>query len=273
MAEERRNAGRARIAGVRVTYESATGDRVDADATDLARGGLFVRTTKALAVGKRIALEIQVLGEPAPWSALGRVVWVRASADGADRPAGMGVKLIDVEDAVVAAIDRLVNTREPTEPGVGQPANPVPVAVPARAREVSIPIDLVAHRRDAAPLTPQAAAATAPARPEKRGGFGWLVVLGVLAAVAGVAAYVLFDGMFRAPPRVQPIPAGPPQAVATAPPTEASPSPPAPATPSPPVSVSAAASMSSPKKAPSPPPSAASARSPAGTPKRVENPY
>jgi hypothetical protein len=32
----------------------------------------------------------------------------------------MGVKLIDVDDVVVASIERLVTAREPTEPGVGE---------------------------------------------------------------------------------------------------------------------------------------------------------
>lgn len=141
MPDDRRGSKRAHISGVRVTYESASGERVEADALDLSTGGLFVRTSTPLGVGKRITLDIQVVGEPAAWSALGRVVWVRPqSAPG--MPAGMGVKLIDVEDAVVAAIDLLVETREPTSPGVGAgvkaeiaPVTPVVMAPPAPERE------------------------------------------------------------------------------------------------------------------------------------------
>ena len=141
MPDERRGSKRAHITGVRVTYESASGERVDADALDLSTGGLFVRTSTPLGVGKRITLEIQVVGEPAAWSALGRVVWVRPQA-APGMPAGMGVKLIDVEDTVVAAIDHLVETREPTSPGVGAgvkgeiaPVVPVVMAPPAPERE------------------------------------------------------------------------------------------------------------------------------------------
>lgn len=141
MPDDRRGSKRANISGVRVTYESATGERVEAEALDLSTGGLFVRTSTPLGVGKRITLDIQVVGEPAAWSALGRVVWVRPqSAPG--MPAGMGVKLIDVEDAVVAAIDLLVETREPTSPGVGAgpkaeiaPVAPVVMAPPVPERE------------------------------------------------------------------------------------------------------------------------------------------
>jgi uncharacterized protein (TIGR02266 family) len=178
MAEERRSAPRARISGVRVTYEGATGDHIATEALNLGRGGLFVLTAKPLAVGKRLNLEIQVVGEVAPWSALGRVVWTRLQDEGERSPPGMGVKLIDVEDAVVAAIELLVVGREHTEPGVGQVV-PVPTRIvsvgpsrertilgvgstardtdPPAAREPSVPpersiaIDLVARETAAAP--------------------------------------------------------------------------------------------------------------------------
>jgi uncharacterized protein (TIGR02266 family) len=129
MAEERRSAPRARLSGVRVTYESAAGDHVETEATNIGPGGLFVLTAKPLAVGKRIALEIQVAGELAPWSALGRVVWAREHDTGQQRPPGMGVKLIDVEDVVVSTIERLVKDRELTEPEIA-PAAPLPSREP-----------------------------------------------------------------------------------------------------------------------------------------------
>jgi type IV pilus assembly protein PilZ len=121
MTEERRSAHRARISGVRVTYESAAGDRVETEAVDLGRGGLFVRSEKPIAVGRRISLEIQLVGEPEPWMALGRVVWTREQGIGVQRPPGMGVKIIDVDDAAATTIDRLVAARTPTAHAVEQP--------------------------------------------------------------------------------------------------------------------------------------------------------
>jgi uncharacterized protein (TIGR02266 family) len=112
MTEERRSGPRARISGARVTYETVAGDQVETDAIDIGRGGLFVRATKPLAVGKLITLEIQEEGQSAPWSAIGRIVWVREGPDGPQGPAGMGVKLIDVDDAMLGAIDRLVEVQE-----------------------------------------------------------------------------------------------------------------------------------------------------------------
>src|SRR5580704_9437867 len=183
MVEERRSARRARMSGVRIRYEDATGEEVEADGVDLARGGVFVRTARPVAVGKRLALEIQVIGEEGPWSALGRVVWVRERGEGVERPPGMGVKLIDIEDAVANIIDRLVETREHTAPGVGRPAQPAPVLAvapprertilgvgltpeeltPPPAREATIPIDLVAKKRDSLPD----GASPAPSRPPR----------------------------------------------------------------------------------------------------------
>jgi uncharacterized protein (TIGR02266 family) len=277
MADERRSARRAHIGGVRVTYESATGERVETVAQDLARGGLFVRTAKPLAVGKRIALEIQVIGEQGTWSALGRVVWTREAADG-ERPAGMGVKLIDIEDSVAAAIDRLVETRERTEPGVGAPS--APPAIAPRAPAMSIPIDLVPGRRAPTTTAVEATATTETAAgADKRSGCGWsLVALGALAAGGAVAAYAL---VLRAPPHVRAGPVPPPPSVATTPPTTpptAAPNEGGAATSalvgsSVPTTSTPAGEPSS-KKPGLPPPSATGAgRSTPSAPRRTENPY
>ena len=211
MVDERRTSPRVRISGVRVIYESGSGERVDAFALDLGAGGLFVRTAAPLAVGKRIALEIQVVGEALPWSALGRVVWSRDKGEGEKAPPGMGVKLIDADDAVLAAIARLVEMRERTEPGVGRGSTPprssppeVFVAPPEHERT---PLG-VGTSSDEAPATPRvlvdvvgdraARRRTSPAPPppapvEKGGGAGRTLALLVLIVVAGVAAYVLLD--------------------------------------------------------------------------------
>jgi uncharacterized protein (TIGR02266 family) len=126
MSDERRNTHRAQVPGVHATYETASGDLQRAAVMDLAVGGLFLRTDAPVAVGKRVALDIEVQGEAAPWPALGRVVWIRPTAVDEERPAGMAIKLIDVDDDVRAGIERLVGMREPTEPGVGGASAPEP---------------------------------------------------------------------------------------------------------------------------------------------------
>jgi uncharacterized protein (TIGR02266 family) len=276
MADERRGGRRAPISGVRVTYEGATGAQIEAEVLDLATGGLFIRTEAPLSTGKRIALDLHILGEPGPWSALGRVVWSRPAAE-PGRPAGMGVKLIDVDDATIDLIARLVETREPTAPGVGkvapvttapivslgaaaperertlmgvggsgaEPESPPgargvtptagapppptvtaispepagiavaraevevepeaamkpPPEVPAPQREHSLAIDLVTARKDVvAPPpepAPERAAVTVPPRGDPGGGTARWVVVVLLLLVAGIAAYVLFDGFLK----------------------------------------------------------------------------
>jgi uncharacterized protein (TIGR02266 family) len=264
MVEERRSASRARISGVRVTYESTTGDHVETDALNLGRGGLFVGTASPLAVGKRIALEIQVIGEPEPWAALGRVVWTRENDDGEQMPPGMGVKLIDIDETGADAIERLVEvctassqahqpvaaspTRERTILGIGsapETAPAVPVAavtlgrektilgigsappatayesrktpVPGAAREPSVAIDLVS-RKSNAPLPVHAGAEFDTPAGVKRGGGRWVMVVLLLAAM-GTAAYVVLDGDldrvikalgFSAAPQPMAAPARPP---------------------------------------------------------------
>jgi uncharacterized protein (TIGR02266 family) len=172
MGEERRKSARARVSDIRVTYESAAGDQVEASARDIGRGGVFIRVATPLAVGKRISLEIQIQGEPAPWSALGRVVWTREKADGAERPPGMGVKLIDVEDVVLTGIDGLIARspplkgpplREKTIIGVGSPqAAPAAAASPAPGvpRAPSVPVAATEERTVEAPFVPHARDAT-----------------------------------------------------------------------------------------------------------------
>ena len=119
MPEERRNTRRARIPGVRVTYESASGEVHQAEVANLSREGIFVVSRQPLAIGKRLSLELVVAGEGGPGAALGRIIWIRSASEGDDRPAGMAVKIIDIEESVAVAIDRLIELRERTEPGMG----------------------------------------------------------------------------------------------------------------------------------------------------------
>ncbi|HEY6459547.1 MAG TPA: PilZ domain-containing protein [Polyangiaceae bacterium] len=187
MVDERRGAHRVHMSGVRVTYESAAGESVEADILDLGAGGVFIRTAMPLPVGKRISLELQVIGESAPWAALGRVVWIREKGEGDKAPPGMAVKFIDADDAVIAGIERLVETRERTEPGVGKskppPAvAPVVIVAPERektllgvglspeepplqsppSREQSVAIDLIPKKPAAKPAAKAPLAAEAP---------------------------------------------------------------------------------------------------------------
>jgi Tfp pilus assembly protein PilZ len=176
--EQTRVAHGVRIPGLRVAYQGTFEERLEADALYLGERGLFICTKEPLAVGGRFPLTIQLVGEGVWRSAVARVVSAR-EAGTSDAPPGMGVTLIDVEDAVMAAIERLV-AGERTDPGVGggqtasrertvlgtgiaqhdsdAPAAPILVLAPARERTVL----------GVAPPEP-AAAAVPPARETSQG--------------------------------------------------------------------------------------------------------
>ena len=176
--EETRVAHGVRIPGLRVAYQGTFEERLEADALYLGERGLFICTKEPLAVGGRFPLTIQLVGEGVWRSAVARVVSAREAGTN-DAPPGMGVTLIDVEDAVMAAIERLV-AGDRTDPGVGggqtvsrertvlgtgiaqhesdAAAAPILVLAPARERTVL----------GVAPPEP-AAAAVSPARETSQG--------------------------------------------------------------------------------------------------------
>jgi uncharacterized protein (TIGR02266 family) len=127
MGEERRKARRGRVPGLRVEYEDAAGGKVEAEALDVCSGGAFILTPAPLAPGKRLSLDVALDGETTRWSALARVVWTRPSGSPGGPP-GMGVKIIDADDAMIALIERLVDSGERTDPGTGG------TKIPARER-------------------------------------------------------------------------------------------------------------------------------------------
>lgn len=172
MPEVRRAARRVRLPGVQVTYEAATGERQQARVVDLSREGLYIPSAKPLAIGKRLSLEIQPIGEPTAWSALGRVVWVRDADDGDERPAGMAVKIIDAEDAVVAAIERLLEAREPTERGLGSGDTILPVRPRARSNPPAREKTMLGVGADAAPAPIAPIVIAAPGREPTMVGVG-----------------------------------------------------------------------------------------------------
>jgi Tfp pilus assembly protein PilZ len=219
MPEDRRSARRARLSGVRVTYEGATGQVHEAEVADLSREGVFIVSAHPTTVGKRLSLDIQVAGEAASWPALGRVIWVRPRDEGDDLPAGMAVKIIDVEEAIAVAIDRLIEARERTDPGlggaetapparekplrertmigVGIPVSPAPATPAGPLADASAPV-ASAPRAEA----PSPAARAAPVLPSRE-----KTMLGVGLGAAGAdprEPSVAIDLVAKKPPSTRP---------------------------------------------------------------------
>jgi uncharacterized protein (TIGR02266 family) len=199
MHEERRDARRARVPGVRVTFETAAGARIEADVHDIGAGGVFIRTEERASVGKRLSLEFR-LSEGMTWSALGRVVWLRSSGS-AGGPPGMGVKLIDVEESALETVERLVAARQKTVgaegfakvPGANRPNAPAReatlVGVAPPGSEPSVPVGLIVRKGEKPRLASELPrSAVKPARRHR-----WPVLLLLLAAAAAAGVFAMRD--------------------------------------------------------------------------------
>ena len=110
MSQDTRKDKRAKVVSLNVRYKSATVDEfIDNHSHDVSKGGIFVKTPTPFPPGTLLKFEIRLAGDKSVISGVGRVVWKREPTQaGADKPAGMGVKFIKIDDASRAVIDRLI---------------------------------------------------------------------------------------------------------------------------------------------------------------------
>ncbi|HEY2513704.1 MAG TPA: PilZ domain-containing protein [Polyangiaceae bacterium] len=117
---------RVRIALISVRFAVSVREFVVCDALDLSRGGMFLRASRPAPVGRVIRFELRVVAEERPLVVIGRVMWTRSAADGELRPAGMGIKFIDVDPIAHEVIGGLVAVRQQTMHGIGSHQVPPP---------------------------------------------------------------------------------------------------------------------------------------------------
>jgi uncharacterized protein (TIGR02266 family) len=113
MTQDTRKDRRVKIVSLNVRYKSATVDEfIENHAHDVSRGGIYIKTASPFPPGTLLKFEIRLVSDQALIMGVGRVVWKRDTTQGTgDRPAGMGVKFIKVDDPSKSVIDKLVNTR------------------------------------------------------------------------------------------------------------------------------------------------------------------
>jgi uncharacterized protein (TIGR02266 family) len=144
MAQETRKDPRAKVLTMTVRYKSATVDEfIEHHSHDVSRGGIFIKTPSPFLPGTLLKFEIRIADDKAMLQGVGRVVWKRDSAgSGPDKPAGMGVKFIKVDEASRTLIDRLVVSKgggvsafddETSQPAAEAPAPAAAAAAPAPA--------------------------------------------------------------------------------------------------------------------------------------------
>ena len=157
MSQDTRKDKRAKVVSLNVRYKSATVDEfIENHSHDVSKGGLFVKTPTPFPPGTLLKFEIRLAGDKSVISGVGRVVWKREPTQaGAEKPAGMGVKFIKIDDSSRAIIDRLITQKADAGSAYTseQPVDePVPPAHPSTLR------GLVA----AAPVEPNAAPGPSP---------------------------------------------------------------------------------------------------------------
>src|SRR5262249_35241040 len=126
MAQDTRKDPRAKVLTMTVRYKSVTVDEfIEHHSHDVSRGGIFIKTPSPFLPGTLLKFEIRIADDKPMLQGVGRVVWKREPAGaGPDKPAGMGVKFIKVDEASRALINRLVISK-------GTATSPFDSAAPA----------------------------------------------------------------------------------------------------------------------------------------------
>ena len=112
MAQETRKDPRAKVLTMTVRYKSATIDEfIEHHSYDVSRGGIFIKTPSPFLPGTLLKFEIRIADDKPMLQGVGRVVWKRdaTAAAAPDKPAGMGVKFIKIDDASRKTIDTFQN--------------------------------------------------------------------------------------------------------------------------------------------------------------------
>lgn len=113
MTQDTRKDRRVKIVSLNVRYKSATVDEfIENHAHDVSRGGIYIKTANPFPPGTLLKFEIRLASDQAVIAGVGRVVWKRdAGQANGERPAGMGVKFIKIDEPSKGVIDRLATTK------------------------------------------------------------------------------------------------------------------------------------------------------------------
>ncbi|HEY5955104.1 MAG TPA: TIGR02266 family protein [Polyangiaceae bacterium] len=166
MTQQTRKDPRAKVLSMTVRYKSATLDEfIEHHSHDVSRGGMFIKTPQAFPPGTLLKFEVRIAEDRKVMQGVGRVVWKRdvAAAD-AERPAGMGVKFIKLDDDSRRLIDQLLSSRRDESSAFDE-------AEAAQGVEAEAPIGLGTEPLSVPPVEPSFFPKLAPAElpaPEDR---------------------------------------------------------------------------------------------------------
>src|SRR5690606_12707398 len=113
MAQDTRKDPRAKVLTMTVRYKSATLDEfIEHHSYDVSRGGMFIKTPSPFPPGTLLKFEVKIADDQKLMQGVGRVVWKRESTEASpEKPAGMGVKFIKVDEESKRVIGQLVSSR------------------------------------------------------------------------------------------------------------------------------------------------------------------
>jgi uncharacterized protein (TIGR02266 family) len=170
MTQDTRKDRRVKIVSLNVRYKSATVDEfIENHAYDVSRGGIFIKTANPFPPGTLLKFEIRLASDQAVIAGVGRIVWKRdAGASSSDRPAGMGVKFIKIDEPSKVVIDRLVNTKADAGRAYEVEANakapsdrPVPRVTPSARPAIATPVAAVPRATGVRSMSPAGGIAAA----------------------------------------------------------------------------------------------------------------
>lgn len=148
MVQDTRKDPRAKVLTMTVRYKSATVDEfIEHHSHDVSRGGIYIKTPSPFPPGTLLKFEIRILEDRPVINGVGRVVWKRdASQATNERPAGMGVKFLKIDENSRQIIDRIVAAKgdvpsafesegveTPLQPAVAPTPTPGPAVAPGAA--------------------------------------------------------------------------------------------------------------------------------------------
>ncbi|HEX9297557.1 MAG TPA: TIGR02266 family protein [Polyangiaceae bacterium] len=210
MAQDTRKDPRAKVLTMTVRYKSATIDEfIEHHSHDVSRGGIFIKTPSPFLPGTLLKFEIRIADDKPMLQGVGRVVWKRdAPAAGPDKPAGMGVKFIKVDEASRNLIDRLVTSKGgaisaydaevPADAGVSLATQAAAASPPVASARATQPGTRAASPASNRPQPQVASAVTPPAGPVRK---ATIIGLGADAIAAAAAAAQAGSRVRSAPPR------------------------------------------------------------------------
>lgn len=133
---------------------------------DLSVTGMFIGTRRPLGVGMRVRIDCEPYDRDGRIRGTAEVIWTRKSADGPNRPAGMGLQFVELEGDSRTLIDEMLRVGDASSAGTGgrrteskPPPEPASVSASSVTAEAS-PVREVWEPPDAAgPAGPAAQAA------------------------------------------------------------------------------------------------------------------